>query len=604
MAVREYIGARYVPLFSDPVEWDETLAYEPLTVVINQGNSYVSKQFVPAGTPLPTTAERSNAYWLLWADFNAQIEQYRAEVATYSGRINANAEAIQGLDEDLAAEILARTNADTSIRDDFAADLAAEATRINEALAAAVDELEQTDAAISNKLNSWNPATTISIPESRITKVATLDLPAGHTIQPMEIVDGYVFIGHHLNADDSQPFYISKYDMNNDYGLVSRNAISQGGIHGNSMSYDVVTQNIVLCDAKTKRLYYIDPVTLNVTKTSGQAGNITPASIAFCRDGVNALAGATGSRYMLAYQQVHNNLYDALVCLGLNGTSETRSKYFKQDMTAVGSREPYMQLLSNIGNFNLRNAIVVYSRWGDEICTYTLPHVFDNIELEGIAAVLDSNNRVNHVYIVDKVGNLYDIYEPNPETPAGLFAGWGGMYYNINNTMMRPSWQFPRNVITGQDYTTSLGNTIQRWYPFVQPDAAPFAMTPVEFQVGQYRSHMGASFASNLMGTIAIPGTQSLNIIRLIYNIDAASSCLYLGFVRVSRIKQDGTFETQGYTFNAPSSADYANNDAIYDSLFQYLATANIGFNASEYFGLTKLQGGVNLEGNTQAIQL
>lgn len=154
MAVREYIGARYVPLFSDPIEWDETLAYEQLTVVINQGNSYVSKQYVPAGTPLPTTAERSNAYWLLWADFNAQIEQYRAEVETYSGRINANTEAIQGLDEDLAAEILARTNADSSIRDDFAADLAAEATRINEALAAAVDELEQTDEGLAVRVST------------------------------------------------------------------------------------------------------------------------------------------------------------------------------------------------------------------------------------------------------------------------------------------------------------------------------------------------------------------------------------------------------------------------------------------------------------------
>ena len=154
MAVREYIGARYIPLFSDPIEWDETLAYEPLTVVINAGNSYVSKQYVPAGTPLPTTAERSNDYWLLWADFNAQIEQYRAEVETYSGRINANAEAIQGLDEDLAAEILARTNADSSIRDDFAADLADEATRINGALAAAVDELEQADEEISTRVSN------------------------------------------------------------------------------------------------------------------------------------------------------------------------------------------------------------------------------------------------------------------------------------------------------------------------------------------------------------------------------------------------------------------------------------------------------------------
>ena len=33
MAVTQYIGARYVPLFADPMHWDSTRTYEPLTVV-------------------------------------------------------------------------------------------------------------------------------------------------------------------------------------------------------------------------------------------------------------------------------------------------------------------------------------------------------------------------------------------------------------------------------------------------------------------------------------------------------------------------------------------------------------------------------------------
>lgn len=29
---RKYVGARYVPLFSDPLEWSNTRTYEPLTI--------------------------------------------------------------------------------------------------------------------------------------------------------------------------------------------------------------------------------------------------------------------------------------------------------------------------------------------------------------------------------------------------------------------------------------------------------------------------------------------------------------------------------------------------------------------------------------------
>lgn len=83
MSVREYIGARYVPVFADPIEWDSTRTYEPLTIVMYQGNSYTSRQAVPANIPIDNTT-----YWALTSNYNAQVEQYRQEVQTLGGQIN------------------------------------------------------------------------------------------------------------------------------------------------------------------------------------------------------------------------------------------------------------------------------------------------------------------------------------------------------------------------------------------------------------------------------------------------------------------------------------------------------------------------------------
>lgn len=76
MATRQYIGARYVPLFDG--NWSDAKAYEPLTIVQYMGSSYTSKQAVPAGT-LPT----NTTYWALTGNYNAQIEEYRQEVEDY-----------------------------------------------------------------------------------------------------------------------------------------------------------------------------------------------------------------------------------------------------------------------------------------------------------------------------------------------------------------------------------------------------------------------------------------------------------------------------------------------------------------------------------------
>lgn len=80
MAVRQYIGARYVPLFMG--EWDNTQAYEPLSIVLHKGDSYTSRQAVPVGIVITNTE-----YWALSSSYNAQIEQYRHTVESFDERI-------------------------------------------------------------------------------------------------------------------------------------------------------------------------------------------------------------------------------------------------------------------------------------------------------------------------------------------------------------------------------------------------------------------------------------------------------------------------------------------------------------------------------------
>lgn len=71
----KYVGARYVPLFAEPAEWNINSTYEPLTIVLNEGNSYTSKQYVPVGIQID-----NEEYWAQTGNYNAQVEQYRKEV--------------------------------------------------------------------------------------------------------------------------------------------------------------------------------------------------------------------------------------------------------------------------------------------------------------------------------------------------------------------------------------------------------------------------------------------------------------------------------------------------------------------------------------------
>lgn len=84
----QYIGARYVPIFGrkneQTMEWDNKAPYEPLTIVLHEGNSYTSRQYVPTGTDITNTE-----FWAETGNYNAQIEQYRVETQASTNKFAA-----------------------------------------------------------------------------------------------------------------------------------------------------------------------------------------------------------------------------------------------------------------------------------------------------------------------------------------------------------------------------------------------------------------------------------------------------------------------------------------------------------------------------------
>ena len=112
-----YIGARYVPIFADPVEWDDVREYEPLTIVTHDGNCYTSKCYVPKGAQLPPYPEGQTKYWVKTSDYNYQfadlkktvldlsrlVEQFQKDNERFTELINGWNEKVIQWEKDMAA---------------------------------------------------------------------------------------------------------------------------------------------------------------------------------------------------------------------------------------------------------------------------------------------------------------------------------------------------------------------------------------------------------------------------------------------------------------------------------------------------------------------
>lgn len=77
MAVREYVGARYVPKFSEinGGVWDNTYTYEALEIVKYGNDYYTARQPVPVGANILDTT-----YWVLTGNYNGAIASLTSRV--------------------------------------------------------------------------------------------------------------------------------------------------------------------------------------------------------------------------------------------------------------------------------------------------------------------------------------------------------------------------------------------------------------------------------------------------------------------------------------------------------------------------------------------
>ena len=88
-----YIGHRYVPLLIG--EWDNSIAYEGLSIVTYKGASYTSKKRVPVGIDI-----ENDEFWVLTGNYDAQVEYYREEVGRVQEEIRDTKTDLEGQMED------------------------------------------------------------------------------------------------------------------------------------------------------------------------------------------------------------------------------------------------------------------------------------------------------------------------------------------------------------------------------------------------------------------------------------------------------------------------------------------------------------------------
>lgn len=102
---RQYVGARYVPKFADPLEWDSRRTYEALTIVTYLMDSFTSKKPVPAGV-----APTDTRYWARTGAYNSQVEEYRQAVRDLTEHVDTVTTDLQGQITGNDTDILRLTN--------------------------------------------------------------------------------------------------------------------------------------------------------------------------------------------------------------------------------------------------------------------------------------------------------------------------------------------------------------------------------------------------------------------------------------------------------------------------------------------------------------
>ena len=311
----QYIGARYVPIFADPAEWNDTRTYEPLTIVLHEGNSYTSKQYVPAGIDID-----NDKFWAETGDYNAQVEQYRQDVARYATEVNNVSAALNAeVERATAAE---KANADA---------IAAEQERATAAEKANADAIsaEQERATAAEKVNAdaISKISEIGIVNStkNLIHYGAIDLSA--TYPDLDSPQGFCIKNDTLvcvstNSDTNNNCVVFDVDIKTG-SIVNETNVDWG--HANSIAYDKTNNVMYVCPCydytnEKQKLNYILKVDPTTYKTIDKITfDFTPHSIAF--DPITNECIITGERsnpYGIDFYKINKNNWEPAFLFSLD----------------------------------------------------------------------------------------------------------------------------------------------------------------------------------------------------------------------------------------------------------------------------------------------
>ena len=444
MAVRQYIGARYVPIFGrkgeDSILWDNTGTYEPLTVVLYQGNSYTSRQFVPVGVDI-----NNENYWAETGNYNAQIEQYRQEVLGFDDRISDNSDAIDVLENQLAGT--ASSGLKDAI-DENAGDIDTlndqMAGTVTSGLKSAIDSLsESTTQAIDNINDNLDDLSDsldeeVSKREESDSKISTLELLTSRLVLGGTLMPSYVgsYEGDEQHAscvrvgNEIYTFSPNNYDgmgtariwSLTGNSLVTSKQILMG--HGNSVAYDTVRDCI-----------WIAPMNIYTSGTSTQTMSLYRYNLALSS---RVEITAPERIYGVSFDPTSDTLY----CFNtVNGTNQIR-------VFSMGPSDSSLSLIATITNdifaergpnddalwqdFAVYDGKAIFSKW--EGTCYIVDLNAENPDIDGTV-------RVSHY----DAGGIWE------------YAELEGMEFDVNGRLYA-TWQCDCGFTNaGKNYHRSVG---------------------------------------------------------------------------------------------------------------------------------------------------
>lgn len=122
MAVREYIGARYVPIIYEnslnpaSADWEAGVHYEPLTIVTYNYSAYTSKKDVPNSVGDPAS---NPTYWAETGVYNGQIANLQNQIGSLGNLQTSDTSnlvsAINEVNDNSYQEVLASVTGDGTI---------------------------------------------------------------------------------------------------------------------------------------------------------------------------------------------------------------------------------------------------------------------------------------------------------------------------------------------------------------------------------------------------------------------------------------------------------------------------------------------------------